>query len=207
MEENITSATSASEIAKKLKEKEAEIEGELVEMRISDFEIYCVTLSLQQIPFPRRVDPTGFVVCRTGKYHWPNWIKEEEKVTKKKLIGMWKTHFIPSISVLCLHNCLINGARQKTTKCEGHHVSQWLIRWSRWWRQNYCIKWIERIFIANCFSITQWTIKNIYIWMQLKNDDGKLSLRFWLSIHLFFTTLISFYGKLSKKDHKKPRFF
>ena len=69
MEENITSATAASEIAKKLKEKEAEIEGELVEMRISDFEIYCVTLSLQQIPFPRRVDPTGFVVCRTGKYH------------------------------------------------------------------------------------------------------------------------------------------
>lgn len=77
MEENITSATSVSEIAKKLKEKEAEIEGELVEMRISDFEIYCVTLSLQQIPFPRRADPTGFVECRTGKYHWPNWIKEK----------------------------------------------------------------------------------------------------------------------------------
>ena len=45
MEENITSATSASEIAKKLKEKEAEIEGELVEMRISDVELATNSIS------------------------------------------------------------------------------------------------------------------------------------------------------------------
>lgn len=86
-------------------------------MRISDFEIYCVTLSLQQIPFPRRVDPTGFVVCRTGKYHWPNWIKEEEKVTKKK------AHWYVKNSLHSIHiGSLLALLPHKRSPTEDHEV-------------------------------------------------------------------------------------
>jgi hypothetical protein len=66
---NITTATYVNLIVKKLKEREAETAAELVETKLSDFGIYCVTLSLQQIPFPRHADPRDFVGCRTGKYH------------------------------------------------------------------------------------------------------------------------------------------
>lgn len=65
----ITTAIHVNLIVKKLKLKEAETGGELVETKLSDFGIYCVTLSLQQIPFPRHADPRDFVECRTGKYH------------------------------------------------------------------------------------------------------------------------------------------
>jgi hypothetical protein len=66
---NITSATYVSEIVMGLGEGGAETAGELVETKISDFGIYCVTLNSPQIPFPRRADPMDFAGCKTGKYH------------------------------------------------------------------------------------------------------------------------------------------
>lgn len=66
---NITSATYVSEIVMRLGEGGAETAGELVETKISDFGIYCVTLNSPQIPFPRHADPMDFAGCRIGKYH------------------------------------------------------------------------------------------------------------------------------------------
>lgn len=62
----ITSAIYANVIAKL---KGTEIVKELVEMKISDYGIYCVTWNLQQIPFPRHADPMDYAVCRIGIYH------------------------------------------------------------------------------------------------------------------------------------------